>query len=298
MRAAPSYPRMPGVKTSAPRFPARPVPARLVRGALGAVLSCAVLVSTATAPALASPVPATRDTALYSVTLPDRVIVPGREIGLQGTDNTRLLAGYRGRDGKVVNNLVLRSDNLSKLTAADQRRLAARKTTVVVDLRTDVERRVQPDRPVPGARWMSADVLAAQFPLGMIDLPTAYRSFVTDPHARAEIRRTLLAVKDATAQGRTALFHCTAGKDRTGWTAATLLTILGVDRGTVEADYLASNHYRHTTARDPYNGVSRDLLNTSLREVRVHYGTFDRYLRVGLKLTEADLAALRHQLLN
>lgn len=275
------------------------VPARLLRRTAAVALSWALLAggpALAVAPAVAAP-GGTPARSLSTVTLPDKVLVPGREIGLRGTDNTRLLAGYRGRDGKVVNNLVLRSDNLSTITAADQRELAARTTAVVVDLRTGLERAVQPDRAVPGARWMSADILGTLPPVVLIDLPTAYRAFVTDAHARAEIRATLLAIKKTAAAGRTALFHCTAGKDRTGWIAATLLTILGVDRATIDADYLASNHYRHADPNDPLNGVNLGLLNASFREVRSRYGSFDRYLRAGLRLTDADLASLRSSLL-
>ncbi|MEZ5211358.1 tyrosine-protein phosphatase [Gordonia sp. (in: high G+C Gram-positive bacteria)] len=261
----------------------------------GALL--APLAPIAFAPHAAAQPSATLAASWTTVTLPNKVIVPGREIGLAGTDNTRLLAGYRGLGGKVVNNLVLRSDNLSKLTPSDQRRLAARKVGVVVDLRTGIERQIQPDRPVPGARWMSADVLGGVPPLALIDLPQAYSAFVNDAQARREIRDTLIAIKNTTAQGRTALFHCTAGKDRTGWVAVTLLTILGVDRATINADYLASNHYRHARANDPLNGVNMGLLNTSYSAVKARYGTFDRYLKVGLKLSDTDLAALRRQLL-
>ncbi|MFQ9623831.1 MAG: tyrosine-protein phosphatase [Enterobacteriaceae bacterium] len=46
----------------------------------------------------------------------------------------------------------------------------------------------------------------------------------------------------ASADGA-ALFHCTAGKDRTGWTAAMLLSIAGVDEGTIMENYLATNDY-------------------------------------------------------
>ncbi|NED82509.1 tyrosine-protein phosphatase, partial [Streptomyces sp. SID11233] len=46
------------------------------------------------------------------------------------------------------------------------------------------------------------------------------------------------------SRARGVLYHCTAGKDRTGWATAALLTALGVPRETVTDDYLASNTYR------------------------------------------------------
>ena len=77
---------------------------------------------------------------------------------------------------------------------------------------------------------------------------SAYRAFVTSPSARAAFRKTPLNIKNTTSAGNSVIFHCTAGKDRIGWTAALLLSILGVDRATIERDYLASNTYRHAQA--------------------------------------------------
>ena len=75
---------------------------------------------------------------------------------------------------------MIRSDNLSKLTPADQRKLAGLGLATVVDLRTDIERALQPDRPVPGARHYDANVFG-QAAANAFDLPAAYRMFVSDP---------------------------------------------------------------------------------------------------------------------
>ena len=66
-----------------------------------------------------------------------------------------------------------------------------------------------------------------------------YRWFVTSPLARDSFARVLRLV--ATAESLPLLFHCTAGKDRTGWLAAVLLHALGVDRDPIRADYLRTN---------------------------------------------------------
>lgn len=261
-------------------------------------LSTALLVAPAAAPALAGSASAAPTSGITAPADPSsKVIVPGREIGLAGTDNTRTLAGYIGHDGKRVNDRVLRSDNLSKITANDTRILRAREVRTVVDLRTVYERTVQPDRPVPGAQVMVADVLGGVSPISLIDLKQAYAEFVTNAQARREIRRTLLAVERTAATGGTTLYHCSAGKDRTGWTTAVLLTILGVDRATVDADYLASNHYRHASPNDPLNGVNIGLLNTSYAAAAKTYGSVDGYIRHGLGLSDADIASLRASLL-
>ena len=66
------------------------------------------------------------------------------------------------------------------------------------------------------------------------------RAFVGDAGMRAQFGTLFneLASVDA-AQ----LLHCTAGKDRTGWAAAVLQSIAGVDSATIMSDYLATNEY-------------------------------------------------------
>jgi hypothetical protein len=69
----------------------------------------------------------------------------------------------------------------------------------------------------------------------------AYREFVTLPSARRAFGKLFLSLGDK--EKLPALFHCTTGKDRTGWAAAAFLTLLGVPRETVMEDYLRSNDY-------------------------------------------------------
>lgn len=219
---------------------------------------------------------------------------PTRLIKLDGTQNTRTFDGYVTRDSKSITAAIIRSDNLSKITAADAGRLARLGVTTIIDLRTSMERAIQPDRSVPGARLHYDDVLGATPPSTLIDLTSAYRAFVTDAHARAEFASALRLITRTVASGHTVVFHCTAGKDRTGWTAAMLLTVAGVDRATVERDYLDSNVYRHTNPNDPLNGVNLGLLRTSFSTANQVYGSFDNYLRSGLRLSAAEVTALRN----
>ncbi len=222
------------------------------------------------------------------------VVGPTRLITLDGTQNTRTFDGYVTGDHKSINSNLIRSDNLSKLSGADKRKLAARKVTTVIDLRTVVERSVQPDQEIPGATLHYDDILGGTSPTNLIDLNGAYRSFVTDAQARAQFASTLRTITKTLAAGNAVIFHCTAGKDRTGWTSAMVLTIAGVDRATVDSDYLASNTYRHASPADPLNGVNISLLRTSFDTANRMYGSFDNYVRKGLGLSAADVAALRN----
>ncbi|MGV9714122.1 tyrosine-protein phosphatase [Gordonia sp. NPDC003424] len=260
-----------------------------VRRRLAGTLVAAAIVA---APALIAPTVAVAAPAPAPSPTATRQLIP-----LQGTDNTRTFSMYRTTDGKSIRNNVIRSDNLSRITPADQKKLASMKVTSVIDLRTGIEKVLQPDRPVPGATMHNFDVLGTTPPTTLIDLQAAYRAFVTDPNARLAFRNTLLDIKNTAATGNTTLFHCTAGKDRTGWASAVLLTILGVDRATINSDYLASNTFRHASPNDPINGVNISLLNASFTTADQVYGSFDNYVRTGLRLTAADIAGLKKALL-
>jgi protein-tyrosine phosphatase len=107
------------------------------------------------------------------------------------------------------------------------------------------------------------------------------------------------------------VYHCSAGKDRTGWATAVLLTALGASRETVMADYLASNGYlveknkamfsampAATAAKlQPVFTVRAAYLQAAFDEVDRRYGSFDHYLGEGLGLDDAALARLRARFL-
>jgi protein-tyrosine phosphatase len=117
-----------------------------------------------------------------------------------------------------------------------------------------------------------------------------------------------------------AVTHCTAGKDRTGVFSAVLLTILRVPRNLVIEDYMLTGEYMLTnealrrasadwqkmtgsseppsteTLRNVYTMHEEALIGTFDTITRV-YGSFDGFVRDGLKLTPTDVAALRTRLL-
>ncbi|MFW0790325.1 tyrosine-protein phosphatase [Gordonia sp. CPCC 205333] len=224
---------------------------------------------------------------------PKTIVAPERLITLDGTQNTRTFDGYTTADHKSISSAVIRSDNLSKLSVGDKTILAKRKVTSVIDLRTSLERAAQPDHAIPGAKSYENDILGATPVTNLIDLDSAYRSFITDRQARAGFASTLRIVTRTVAAGDSVIFHCSAGKDRTGWTSALILTIAGVDRATVERDYLASNTYRHASPNDPLNGVHISWLRASFTTADKVYGSFDNYIRKGLGLSAKEVTALR-----
>ncbi|MFI9511184.1 tyrosine-protein phosphatase [Nocardia sp. NPDC052566] len=223
-----------------------------------------------------------------------------RSLNLQGVQNARDLGGYRTNDGRTVRSgLVYRTGQLNNATVADLAELSRREVRYVDDLRTIFERTIAPDRVPAGATANWDDVIGHAPPEVMATTLTGgdglYRAFITAPGASqafGAVLRDIIDLKDGAV-----LFHCTAGKDRTGWTAAVLLTLLGVDRGTVTQDYLLSNQYRNANPNDPLNGVQSQWLDASFEQADATYGSFDNYVRDGLKLTDADIAALKTKLL-
>ncbi|MGW0451733.1 tyrosine-protein phosphatase [Gordonia sputi] len=218
-------------------------------------------------------------------------------ISVPGVQNARTFANYTTISGMRISDKVIRSANLASLTPAGVGVLERHQLRSIIDLRTQLESTVQPDKAVPGATRHSFDVLGAVPVSYLVDLPSAYRAFVTDPHAREAFRASLLDIKNTVGAGGSVLFHCSAGKDRTGWLAAVLLTVLGVDRHVVDADFLASNTFRHASPNDPLNGVNIGLLNTAFAAADKTYGSFENYVHQGLRLSDSDIAGLKKALL-
>jgi protein tyrosine/serine phosphatase len=109
------------------------------------------------------------------------------------------------------------------------------------------------------------------------------------------------------------LFHCTAGKDRTGWAAVLLLTILGVPHERILRDYLSSNEnvlkkYQAMIALSEANGADEAILNAifgvraeylkaALHEVKKTSGTLPRYIEQVLGVTSQQQMQIRQLVL-
>ncbi|WP_405165526.1 tyrosine-protein phosphatase [Nocardia sp. NBC_01499] len=222
-----------------------------------------------------------------------------RSLNLQGVQNARDIGGYQTATGKTVRaGLVYRTGQLNNATPADLAELTGRQVRVVDDLRTVYERAIGPDKVPAGAAANWDDVIGQAPPAVMASTLTGgdslYRAFITAPGANQAFASVL---RDIITTDGAVLFHCTAGKDRTGWTAAVLLTVLGVDRDTVNQDYLLSNQYRNANPNDPVNGVQQPWLDAAFDQANQTYGSFDNYVRDGLKFSDADIAALKAKLL-
>ncbi|GIW13148.1 MAG: phosphatase [Tepidiforma sp.] len=165
-----------------------------------------------------------------------------RELRLEVAHNVRHLGGYRTRGGGLTADTTIRSASLHRLTERGLEQLREREVLTIVDFRSDVERErdATPDTRRFGIRVVHAPVfqhdaspagLAGEFP----GFAAVYAMFL---ETGASAYRTLFETL-AEAEGRV-LFHCAAGKDRTGVAAALLLDLAGVDDETIIADYVAT----------------------------------------------------------
>ncbi|RKN77252.1 tyrosine-protein phosphatase [Streptomyces klenkii] len=251
---------------------------------------------------------------------PDRgepLTLADRSLHLASAPNFRDAGGYRTADGRWVRMGVLyRTSELSKLTDADVAKLRRLGIRTDYDLRSPGERAKAPDRIPEGTRYVVADVNGGDVtevpttPEQAVELMTAGgRAYVSLESARTAYGALFRDAADPGAQAL--MYHCNAGKDRTGWASAALLTALGVDRETVMRDYLATNEYRakevaailaplspHDAAvLRPVLEARPEFLNASFTEVEDRYGTFGDYLRKGLGLDDRVLTGLRNALL-
>jgi protein-tyrosine phosphatase len=140
---------------------------------------------------------------------------------------------------------------------------------------------------------------------------TGYRSFVTLASARSATATVLQQVADP--QSGPVMVHCTAGKDRTGWVVAVLLTAVGVPWDDVMADYLRSGPevlalfapYRERIAEQGGDvkameraiAVFPHYLEAARDQMLADFGSWDTYLADGLGLPSATRDSLHAQLL-
>ena len=245
-------------------------------------------------------------------------------VRLASADNFRDVAGsgpgYPTRDGGRVRRGVFFRSNELQLTDDDTLALTGLGLTAVHDLRTVDEVAAHPDAVLPGAAWRHFDVLGIPMEdvVDLADRPAAtalmqrvYRGFVEEPRARRAFGSFLteLAATDGPQ-----LFHCTAGKDRTGWAAALLLHLAGVEDDLVLEDYLLTNECaqssraRYLTMVETALGADKvevyervlvadeDYLATAYVAVAASYGSLGAYLTEGLGLGPATLDRLAARL--
>lgn len=247
-----------------------------------------------------------------------------RRIQLSGTKNFRDLGGYPTVDGKFIRwGVLYRSDSLHKLTKKDLQKLALLKLSYVFDFRSENEVAQEPDRLVKGIKLIRLPMLDASTKIWHEQRNDMVKNMKTlNPPEFLRATNSELATKFTPeykifyqellkSKGDPILFHCAAGKDRTGFAAATLLRILGVSHDIVLQDYLLTNRYFLDSfklslfigtvlkGRKFINGIrgfmiaDKSYLNAAFEALEEEYGSFENYVHDGLGLTNQDIVLLK-----
>ena len=258
---------------------------------------------------------------------------------LSGAWNFRDVAEETGvRPGRFF-----RSSELSRLSEDGRRRLLQLGITDVADLRSPREL----ERRGPGAVPAGVEVHLLPFPdLSAVDgeapheatfqkmmsekpddedVAVAAGRFMTEEYQRfptlGGAKRAVRQVISLITGGRPVITHCFAGKDRTGFTVATVLETLGVDRDAILADFLRSNAaiaplrqrilesvrdhsetdetvtFAEARLTDEVLGVREEYLDAARSTIERDYGSLRGYLEAA-SVTDADVARLRAALLD
>lgn len=245
----------------------------------------------------------------------DPRVVSERRIPLQNQPNLRDIGGFETEDGRRVKwGKIYRSGKLSDLEKSDHALLTNLGIKTVCDFRSDVEQEKHPNNLPAGIRYL-------RYPIGEKD----GKSF---QKLRKDILKKRLKGKDAEmtfiklmeafadsvshdfqpvldlllADGNDPLiYHCSGGKDRTGFMTAVILAAMDVDIKTIRQDYLLSNYYRQKANQKKIRqarliGLDQETLeylfivrdsyfDSVLKTIDERYGDMDNYLAVKFGLT-------------
>ena len=196
--------------------------------------------------------------------------------------NFRELGGYQTLDGHTTKwHKALRCGSMSYLSTSDLRKLAEYGLSCVVDLRSESERNYGPDKLPEGTKHVLASVYPLEHSLledvgiakysalsknGLGFAEETYVKMLVDPHAREAYGKMFQALVENDEEGKSLVFHCVAGKDRTGIGAFLFLGLLGVKRQTVLEDFMLTNlAFSEKTAKEQ-NAIVQNAQGDELAE--------------------------------
>ena len=279
----------------------------------------------------------TRNLSLTQAYFSDKLEIAARLLPLEGGRNFRDLGGYATTDGRTVKwGKIYRSGVLAGLTEQDYQFIDE------LDIKTIVDFRANSERSSEVTKWHDSEVKVIQKDYEMDFDFSEIGTLLRRPDLSKEMLEGMMAqfypkILDDQKQNYTEmfsslvnsddglLFHCTAGKDRTGVSAVLVLSALGVDKQTAIDDYLATNHYLDPRALMPKNnadmdpkmaammkmfaslppevaqplvGVTQPLIEAAIAKMEAEHGTILEYIKQELDVSDDDLLVLRQKYLN
>lgn len=255
-----------------------------------------------------------------------------RLLNFEGISNFRDLGGYPTEDGKQVRwGKLYRAANFAETSRADQQVLDKLQLAALVDFRSTAEKEEEPNQlpkdpsykiieipTMDGGDNSVSEEIMARFESGdfsdfdpdafMIEANRQFASTFTP-----QFSQFMQVLVDSA--GDPVVWHCSAGKDRTGFAAAIILRLLGVPQDVVMADYMLSREYALAARQKELTlvrllkgeeaaekltvllGVEEPWLQAAFDTIDEQYGSFDNYVYQGLELRESDIQSLRANLL-
>lgn len=242
--------------------------------------------------------------------------------------NFRELGGYLTEDGRKIKwHKLLRSGSMAQLTKNDVDYLDQYGVRYIVDLRSSEESSYSPDKYPDKAQYFQDTVYPFSFSLfknlGIINNMRlgasnmdfgrqTYLQMLLDPHAQAAYRKMFNVLLENDKEGESVVFHCTAGKDRTGVAAFLILSALGVSEKQIVEDYLYTNlffdNYSSETINDALESESQteiaqrlnsktaviaEIIEVLPKACRVVSGSVEKFLEEKLGMTKAKIERLQ-----
>ena len=257
------------------------------------------------------------------ITSNDTTLITNRHIYFKKEVNFRDIGGLKTTDGKQVKwGMIFRSDNLSKLRRNEFAKFKSLGIQTVIDLRTITEIKGNEDNLPTDVKYMHLSTVADGGDLIATMRKKVLNGEISEAEAqqlmlnlyydiidnKEALRKTILEVLNSNAP---IVYHCSAGKDRTGVITALILSILNVDRDTIIKEYLLSNYYRriklekieakvklakiikpglNTKVVETFMSVDDQYINAVFNSIDVKYGGIDAFIKNELNISDAQRA--------
>ena len=237
-------------------------------------------------------------------------------INLEGTNNTRDLGGIINLDNKIIKkNLLFRSDKLSNLTENDINTIKELGIQTIIDFRSITEKKKEPniipdsieyiEMPIDADKSINDElmpILEGKSNKKMTDfLIDANKDFVLK-YSKIFSEFIINLIKNQ----KPTLFHCTAGKDRTGFATYIILSLLDVSEETIIDDYLKTNEFTKNKIDDlivhvsnimniskdkskllkPLLTVDIEYINSAINTINEYYHNKNNYIKNILKIND------------
>ncbi|WP_422353985.1 tyrosine-protein phosphatase [Roseivirga pacifica] len=266
--------------------------------------------------------------AFYAIGDSDTMIVAERWMPAEEAHNIRDIGGLFTKDGYQLKwGKVFRADELASLNKEDFKLLAPLQIQTIIDFRTSAEIEEKPDTwpdlasidhvelsimtdtIADKSEWL--EKLKSDNFNGDSLLYMANRGFVEEFSDKYKQFFEMLLGGEMEYP---VMYHCTGGKDRTGFATFLILLALGVDEQTAIDEYLMTNYYTHGKNEDMLKmaaafygidpvklrslaGVKKEFIQGALDAISDHYGTVDNFLCEALNVCEAEKEQLKTMLL-